>query len=170
VDLYCVYSFFIAQEQKRQFMRRLLLVLLIAVMPLASSCRPVANTGVSAVVEPLAGGEFNKFFPKDQGDYNVLYTQEKEGFAQARLNLKGVEVATLSVSDTVISVEALDKFQASSEQIAGYPAAAVGALGTAVLVADRFQVQVRSKDASFTADDRKAWIEQFDLAGLAALQ
>jgi hypothetical protein len=139
-------------------------------MPLAISCRPIANTGTAAVVEPLAGGEFNKFFPKDEGDYNVLYTQEKEGFAQARLNLNGVEVATLSVSDTAISVDALDKFKESKEEVAGYPAAAVGMLGTAILVADRFQVQVRSKDASFTAEDRTAWIEKFDLDGLAALQ
>ena len=151
-------------------MRRFLILLLIAIMPLTMSCRPIANTGTSAMVEPRAGGDFNKFFPKDEGDYNVLYTQEKEGFAQAKLNLKGVEVATLAVSDTVISVDALDKFKGSSEEISGYPAAAVGALGTAVLVGDRFQVQVRSKDAAFTADDRKAWIEKFDLAGLAALK
>ncbi|MFZ4656449.1 MAG: hypothetical protein ACOYNY_05540 [Caldilineaceae bacterium] len=151
-------------------MRRIFVILLLLIMPLAISCRPIANTGTAAVVEPLAGGEFNKFFPKDEGDYNVLYTQEKEGFAQARLNLNGVEVATLSVSDTAISVDALDKFKESKEEVAGYPAAAVGMLGTAILVADRFQVQVRSKDASFTAEDRTAWIEKFDLDGLAALQ
>lgn len=151
-------------------MRRLLILFLIAIMPLAISCRPVANMDDSAVVDPFAGGEFNKFFPKDQADYNVLYTQEKEGFAQAKLNLQGVEVATLSISDTANNRSALEKFQQSDEEIGGYPAVAVGDLGTAVLVADRFQVQVRSKDASFTVDDRQAWIEQFDLAGLAALQ
>lgn len=151
-------------------MRRFLLILLIAIMPLAMSCRPVVNTGASVMVDPRAGGDFNKFFPKDEGDYNVLYTQEKEGFAQAKLNLNGTEVATLAVSDTVISVDALDKFKDSKEEIGGYPAAAVGALGTAILVGDRFQIQVRSKDASFTADDREAWIEKFDLAGLAALK
>lgn len=150
-------------------MRRLLVILLLAVMPLAISCRPIANTGTAAVVDPLAGGEFNKFFPKDEGDYNVLFTQEKEGFAQAKLNLNGVEVATLSVSDTAISVEARDKFKGSTEEIAGHPAAAVGELGTAILVADRIQVQVRSKDASFTAEDRMDWIEKFDLDGLVAL-
>lgn len=151
-------------------MRRLLIVFLIVLMPLAMSCRPIANQGSVVMVEPLAGGEFNKFFPKDQGDYNVLYTQEKEGFAQAQLNLKGVEVATLAVSDTANNPTALDKFQQSSTEIGGYPAATVGALGTAILVADRFQVQVRSKDASFTEADRAEWIEQFDLAGLAALK
>lgn len=151
-------------------MRRLILIVLIAMMPLAIACQPIANGGASAVVEPLAGGEFNKFFPKDQDDYDVIYTQEKEGFAQAQLNFKGAEVATLSVSDTANNPNALDKFQQSREEVAGYPAAAVGELGTAVLVAERFQIQIRSKDASFTAADREAWIEQFDLAGLAALK
>lgn len=151
-------------------MRRLVFIFLIAIMPLAIACRPIANSDASAVVEPLAGGEFNKFFPKDQDDYNVIYTQEKEGFAQAQLNLKGVEVATLAVSDTANNTSALEKFQQSSTEIAGHPAVAVGELGTAILVAERFQVQIRSKDASFTAADREAWIEQFDLAGLAALK
>ncbi|MEZ4861053.1 MAG: hypothetical protein R3C14_07100 [Caldilineaceae bacterium] len=152
-------------------MRRYLLILLIVIMPLAISCRPIASGGSNAVaVAPLAGGEFNKFFPKDSGDYNVVYTQEKEGFAQAKLNLKGVEVATLSVTDTANALDALDKFKQSSEKIGDYPSAAVGSLGTAILVADRFQVQVRSKDASFSADDRATWLQQFDLAGLAGLK
>ncbi len=151
-------------------MRRLLFLLLIAIMPLVISCQPIANLrGNVVTVEPLAGGEFNKFFPKDDGDYNVIYTQEKEGFAQAQLNFQGNEVATLSVSDSANNPAALEKFQSTDSEIAGYPAAGVGALGTAVLVADRFQVQVRAKDAAFGSDQREAWIEQFDLDGLSAL-
>lgn len=152
-------------------MRQLLFILLIALMPLTSACSAVANLGGNAViVEPVAGGEFNKFFPQDDGDYNVLYTQEKEGFAQAQLNFQGAEIATLSVSDTANNPDALEKFQTSERELAGYPVATVGSLGTAILVAERFQVQVRSKDDSFTAADRDAWIEQFDLAGLAGLK
>lgn len=151
-------------------MRRLLLLFLIAIMPLAISCQPIANLGGNGIaVKPLAGGEFNQFFPKDDGDYNVIYTQEKEGFAQAQLNFQGREVATLSVSDTANNPAALEKFQSADSEIAGYPTATVGALGTAILVAERFQVQVRAKDASFGSDQRAAWIEQFDLDGLATL-
>jgi len=36
-------------------------------------------------------------------------------------------------------------------------------------VANRYQVKVLSRDPSFTASDRKEWIEKFDLAGLAQL-
>jgi hypothetical protein len=151
-------------------MRRFILLLFIAIMPLAIACSPIADSAPDTVIEAVAGSEFNKFFPEDQDDYNVIYTQEKEGFAQAQLQFKGVEVATLSISDTANNPSALEKFQQSSTEVAGYPAAAVGELGTAILIADRFQVQIRSKDASFTAADREAWMEQFDLAGLAALK
>lgn len=150
-------------------MQRFLVLILIAMMPLSTSCVPLINGGNVAVVEPVAGGEFNKFFPSDDGDYNVIFMQEKEGFAQAQLNFQGSEVATLSISDTANNPEALEKFDGSNAEISGYPSASVGSLGTALLVADRFQVQVRSKDDSFDADQRQAWLEQFDLAGLAGL-
>jgi len=151
-------------------MQRLLFLILIALMPLATSCTPLLNLGSNvAVVEPLAGGEFNKFFPQDDGDYNVIYTQEKEGFAQAQLNYQGDEVATLSVSDTANNPDALEKFESSDSEIAGYPAATVGSLGTALLVAERFQVQVRAKDDSFDTAQREEWLEQFDLAGIGSL-
>lgn len=152
-------------------MRRLLFIALIVLIPLTVACRPLVNSGNNvAVVEPLAGGEFNKFFPKDDGDYDVLFTQEKAGFAQAKLNFQGSEVATLAVTDTANAPDALAKFQDTDQAIAGYPAAAVGELGTAILVADRFQVQVRAKDASFDAAAREEWIELFDLDGLAGLE
>jgi hypothetical protein len=53
--------------------------------------------------------------------------------------------------------------------IAGYPAVEQGQNATAILVNDRFQVKVLSRDPAFTKDDRAAWIEKFDLAGLADL-
>lgn len=151
-------------------MRRLLFIVLIALIPLTISCRPIVNMGGdTAVVEPIAGGEFNQYFPSDDGEYDVIFTQEKEGFAQAQLNFQGDEVATLSVSDTATNPDALEKFASSDATLAGYPTASVGSLGTAVLVGDRIQVQIRSKDDSFTADQRTEWIEQFDLSGLATL-
>lgn len=151
-------------------MRRLLFIVLIALIPLTISCRPIVNMGgTAAMVEPVAGGEFNKFFPADDGDYDVVFTQEKEGFAQAQLNFQGSEVATLSVSDTANNPDALDKFEGADATVAGHPTASVGSLGTAILVGDRFQIQIRSKDDSFTADQRATWIEQFDLDGLTDL-
>lgn len=125
--------------------------------------------GVEVADEVVPGSEFNAFFPDDDGDLEVFFVQEKEGFAQAKIEQDGQELAQLSVSDTAANPSAAEKFATSNRTISGYPAVDVGNNGTAVLVADRFQVQVRSSDPAFTADDREAWIERFDLDGLSQL-
>jgi hypothetical protein len=157
-------------------MRRILLILLLLVT-LITACVVPANpppggsqpAEVPSLLTPVPGSAFNKLFPKAEGGFDLVYTQEKEGFAQAKLEKDGQEVATLSISDTATNPDAVSKYQQSREKIAGYPAVEVGNLGTGILVADRFQVQVRSKDDTFTQSDRAAWIARFDLDGLARL-
>jgi hypothetical protein len=157
--------------------RRILIVLLlfaVAIAPVA--CRRAdrweeadkASKGQKAVSgESLPGSAFNKFFPESGEGVKVTYTQEKKGFAEAKLELDGKEVATLSISDTVNNPSALDKFKNSDDTLDGYPMAAVGSKGTAILVADRFQVQIRSQVADF---DRESWLSEFDLDGLSGLK
>jgi hypothetical protein len=118
----------------------------------------------------VQGSELNKFFPPQDGEHDIVFKQEKQGFAQISLQKGGTELATMAISDTINEPEAREKFKESTETIAGNPAAAQGSQGTAILVADRFQVSVRSVDPAFTADDRKAWLEKFDVAGLAQLK
>lgn len=118
----------------------------------------------------MAGGNFNKFFPSKSGDFDVVFVQEKSGFAEAKLKKAGNEVATLSIADIAGRSNAADKFNSSSMSVAGYPAAESGSQGTAVLVGNRFQVQVRSKEDGFTADHRRQWLEKFDLRGLERLR
>jgi hypothetical protein len=120
--------------------------------------------------EAVPGATFNKLFPKPEGDYDVVYTQEKAGFAQAKLIKKGEDVATLSISDTVSNPEAADKYKGSSETFVGYPLIEIGELGTGLLVGNRYQVQVRSKDANFAKSDREDWLKKFDLANLARVE
>jgi hypothetical protein len=158
-------------------MNRRILPLLLACLVLVTACTPLIQAspagGDSVQIPaqpPVAGGAFNPFFPKTEGDFAVVYTQEKAGFAEAKLNRQGEEVATLAVADTATNPSAVEKFKTSRQQIAGYPAVAVGANGTALLVADRFQVQVRSKNDTFTAQDRAEWLAKFDLSGLAGLK
>jgi hypothetical protein len=154
--------------------------MIVAVL-LVSACTPEAasrwevareaSEGQRATAqEAIAGGEFNKFFPASHDDFEVVYTQEKIGFAEASLKEDGNEVATLSVFDTVSNPAAVDKYAESSKELQGYPLVTVGANGSAILVAERFQVQVRSRSDDFTEEDRKSWLEQFDLGGLAALK
>lgn len=116
------------------------------------------------------GGEFNKFFPKGQDDYERVYTQEKKGFAEAKLKKDGKEVAMLAVSDTKSLPSAAAKFANAKATIAGYPSVDLGTTQTSVLVNNRYQVKVISKAPSFDKEDRVEWIEKFDLNGLSKLK
>lgn len=112
------------------------------------------------------GKTFNSAFPKSAAGLTVQFTQEKEGYSQADLLKDGKKMAQLSISDTDSNPTARDKFKPGARTIAGHPSATVGSLGTAILVANRYQVQVRSIDPGFTAQDRESWLNQFQLGGL----
>lgn len=126
--------------------------------------RQIASEG-----EVVRGGELNRFFPEERDPFTLTFLQEKEGFAEAALEFEGEEVATLSISDTANNPSARDKFADSDRDLEGYPLAAVGSRGSAILVADRFQVQARSTADDFAESDRTAWLLEFDLEGLASL-
>ncbi|MBE9117574.1 hypothetical protein IQ249_16880 [Lusitaniella coriacea LEGE 07157] len=168
---------------KMPHLKKILASFLVATLLLASACTQTAPSrfdqaqrdstkgGVEAVADKaVKGGSFNKFFPKSQNGYNVVYSQEKKGFAQAKLKKGSQEFATLSISDTTSTPSAASKFKTSSKKIGGYPAVSQGSTGTAVLVGDRFQVKVLSRDSSFTARDREAWLQKFNLSGLKRLK
>jgi hypothetical protein len=127
----------------------------------------------AVVAASVEGSALNKFFPPQEGEYDIVFKQEKTGFSQVSLQKKadGTELATMSISDTINEPEAKEKFQGSTDYLQDQvPFAAQGAQGTAVLVADRYQVSVRSVDENFTADDRRAWLGKFDIAGLKELK
>ncbi|HHP7230634.1 MAG TPA: hypothetical protein ACFCUY_07220 [Xenococcaceae cyanobacterium] len=126
--------------------------------------------GATAVVKVSeSGSNFNRYFPEPDSEYQRVYTQEKTGFAEAKLKQAGKDVAVMAISDTLNNPSAVDKFSNSTEKIAGYPAVNQGNNATAVLVKNRFQVKVLSRDPSFTESDRKTWLSKFDLDGLAQL-
>ncbi len=163
-------------------LRRTLFAYLLGTILLVTACTPQppsrfeqaqqdsTSRGASAVVkESVSGGSFNRYFPEPGSEYERVYTQEKKGFAEAKLKKAGKEVAVMAISDILNNPSAVDKFKNSTEKIAGYPAVNQGSTGTAILVEDRFQVKVLSRDPSFTESDRKDWLSKFDLSGLSQL-
>jgi hypothetical protein len=118
----------------------------------------------------VAGGKLNKFFPSSSGGFDRVFAQEKSGFSEAKLNKGGKNVAMLSINDIAGNPTAGAKFKQSTKQIGGYPAVSQGANITAVLVANRYQVKVQSRDPSFTASDREDWLSKFNLSGLAKVK
>lgn len=124
-----------------------------------------------AGLPPQKGSAFNQFLPDTKGtDYERTFTQEKEGFAEIKLTLKGAEMAKISISDTVKNLPARSKFEGVTELVNGFPFVVEGKNSSAVLVGDRYQVKVMSRDPAFTAEDRKAWLAEVDLKGLAKLK
>jgi hypothetical protein len=129
-----------------------------------------AGTELTAAQTPQNGSAFNQFFPADKTDgYDRVFTQEKEGFAEIKISLNGTEMALISISDTATNLAARNKFAEAEENINGFPLVAQGANAHAVLVGDRYQVKVMSRDPSFGSGEREAWLAKVNLQGLAAL-
>ena len=164
--------------------RRVLTALLLSMLLLVTACATKApsrfdqaqqessqqKSGQAVAKEATQGSNFNKFFPAAGAGFDRVYTQEKKGFAEAKLKKDGKDVAMLSISDTKSTPITATKFKSSTIKIGGYPAVEIGKTQTAVLVGDRYQVKVLSRDSSFTSSDRQDWIEKFNLKGLARLQ
>ncbi len=163
-------------------LRRLVAALILTSCLLFTSCSQQApsrfdaaqqestSKGATAVVkDSQSGSAFNRYFPDSADGYERVYSQEKKGFAQAKLKQDGKEIAIMSISDVLNNPSTVEKFQESSSQINGYPEVSQGSTGTAVLVNNRYQVKIRSKDSSFSQSDREKWLKRFDLRGLSKL-
>jgi len=124
---------------------------------------------VSVSKDAVKGGELNLYFPENEGDYKIVYVQEKRGFAQAKLQKDGQKLALISISDVANNPTAADKFKDSKETIKSYPVVNQGSKATAILVRDRYQVKIVSRSDSFDETARKEWLEKFDLETLAQL-
>jgi hypothetical protein len=164
--------------------RRVLAGLLLSMLLVVSACATEApsrfdqaqqessqqRSGQAVAKDATQGSNFNKFFPPASQGFDRVYTQEKKGFAEAKLKKEGKDVALLSISDTSSTPSAAAKYRNSTKKIGGYPAVEIGNTQTGILVGDRYQVKVISRDPSFTPNDREDWLERFNLNGLAQLQ
>lgn len=115
------------------------------------------------------GGTFNQFFPESEGEFTVVPSQEKQGFAEYKLKRDGETLAMLTINDTVSLPAAAAKYENATQSVNGFPAVEQGTTATGLLVSGRYQVKVLSRSPDFTAADRAAWLEKFDLKGLAEL-
>jgi hypothetical protein len=162
--------------------RRSLVALVLCCALLLTGCQPKAPSrfdqvqqdsskrgAVAVAKEATQGSQFNKFFPKPETGYERVYTQEKKGFAEAKLKKDGKEIAMLAISDTTSLPAAAQKYAAATEKIGGYPAVSIGTTQTGVLVG-KYQVKVISRDPSFGKADQAVWLQKFNLKGLAGLK
>jgi hypothetical protein len=127
----------------------------------------VANVPTSQVVN---GTAFNRLFPKPQTGEQLIFTQEKRGFSQARLKAGDRTRALLSIADVITAPEAREKFSGASQRLRNWPLVEQGPQASALLVADRFQVKVIGQGDGLDQEQRHVLLDAFDLPGLAALQ
>jgi hypothetical protein len=164
----------------RKHVTRLLFVALSLATLAASSCKKEPTRWDKAAEAPLpakpaepaqqekAGATFNKAFPPDGVEgYKRVFTQEKEGFAEAKLQKDGKDVATLAIADVANDTDAKGKFEKSSDTVSGHPLVTIGKNQSALLVKNRYQVKVSSQ--ALEPDARKQLLSKFDLATLASL-
>lgn len=163
--------------------RQILAPLFLSLLLFVTACAPqtsrydqvqkeTSGRGAAPAVAKKAeqGATFNQFFPDKVRGYDIVAAQEKKGFAEYKVNKDGKNVAVLSISDTTSTPTAAAKYQSATETIAGYPTVDQGTMTTGLLVNNRYQVKVSSRDASFDKDDRVAFLQKFDLKGLAKLK
>jgi hypothetical protein len=136
-----------------------------------SSWLPGGTVADVPLAQVVNGSAFNRLFPAPELGQQLVFTQEKRGFSEARLKQAGEALALLAISDTRTAPDARAKFEGSRERLQGWPLLEQGAQASALLVADRFQVKVigQGQGQGLAADQRHALLEGFDLPGLAAL-
>src|SRR4051812_7993582 len=169
-----------SRSQRPNAIARALLVTAAAFSLLFVGCKKEPTRWDNAAEAPLPpkpsepaqaekpGSAFNKAFPADGVDgYKRVFTQEKEGFAEAKLQKDGKDVATLAVADVANDAEAKGKFAKSTESVEGNPLVTVGKNQSALLIKGRYQVKVSSM--TLDADARKQLLSKFDIKTLAAL-
>ena len=83
----------------------------------------------------------------------------------------GELVATMIVSDLVQeTMGRKDSFRGAKQRVRGYPAISTSmGSGTAVLVANRFWVEVASQSPAVSDKQRDAWLNAFDYGRLVSL-
>ena len=72
----------------------------------------VADIPTAQVVN---GSDFNRLFPAPEAGQQIVFTQEKRGFAEARLKQGDELLGLLAISDTTTAPAARSKFSVSAE-------------------------------------------------------
>lgn len=131
----------------------------------AASAAEATPASASASAAPVsAPGTLNKWFPADGANgYKRVFAADKPGYAEAKLQKDGKDVATISINDGVKPF-AKAKFDESTEKLEGFPVMKMGDTQSGVLVKDRYQVKVTSPTLDHEA--RKGILASFDLKGM----
>ncbi|MEO6420708.1 MAG: hypothetical protein ABIP39_14950 [Polyangiaceae bacterium] len=129
------------------------------------------DAGVDAaplVVKPLemkSGADLKAFFPPDGAlGTKRTFTQEKPGFAEAKVQQGGKDLAVLSITDALNDAGAKGKFANVPDKVGGAPYLSSGKTQSSTLVKNRYVLTIDSP--SFDEKRRKIWLAHFNVNGL----
>lgn len=136
-----------------------------AVQALAVDAGVDAAPAAVKAPEMKSGAELKAFFPVD----GVLgtkrtFTQEKPGFAEAKVQQGGKDLAVLSITDALNDADAKGKFANAADKVNGAPVITVGKTQSAALVKNRYVLSVDSP--TFDVKRRKIWLAHFNVNAL----
>ena len=134
-----------------------------------STWLPGGTVGDIPSAQVVNGSAFNRLFPVPGTGEQLVFTQEKRGFSQAKLSRGDDPLALLAIADTTTAPEARSKFNDAPALIKGWPLVDQGDQASALLVGGRFQVKVIGQGAGLDVTQRHELLAAFDLPGLAAL-
>jgi len=138
-----------------------------AVAP-TSTARAAAS---AAVAKTVPGASFLPALPPAAaapGATQRVDRPTKEGFAEAVYKKGDLEIATLTVTDTLPLPAIRDDYKGATDAVDGSPLKTSGNFKSAMLVGDRFQVQIASP--RLRADQRKELLGKVDRQALTALK
>lgn len=124
----------------------------------------------TAVAKMVDGEKLKPFFPAVgmDGTTDKAERPPKEGMMEIAYKKGKDDVAVIVITDTVGEPRVKDDYAGSKETAGGFPLKTSGYFKSAILVGDRYQVQITSQ--RLKADQRKVWLEKMDLKGLSALK
>jgi hypothetical protein len=137
----------------------------------APTATTTAQAAASAAVAKMVDGErFKPFFPAAgmDGATEKAERPPKEGMMEVAYKNGKDDVAVMVITDTAGEPRVRGDYAGTKDTAGGFPLKTSGYFKSAILVADRYQVQLTSQ--RLKADQRKAWLEKVDLAGLKALK
>lgn len=139
----------------------------VAAVVVDAGAPPKPADAVAAMVD---GARFQPLFPAADMDGATSRVERpaKAGMFEVVYKKGKDDLATLTITDTFAEPRVKDDYVGAKETAGGFPLKTSGYVKSAILVADRFQVQLSSP--RLKPDQRKAWLEKVDLKGLAALK
>ena len=86
-----------------------------------SSWLPGGTVGDIPTGQVVNGTALNRLFPAPELGEQMVFSQEKRGFSEAKLKRQGQVAALLAISDLTTAPEARQKYSASQELLQGWP-------------------------------------------------